>query len=535
MTNEEIKKRIILLCESYGILASKKIVTGAISYASNTKCSSSKEYYENALRKAKSLLKIEMRKEFSSNKNLYFSRMYRNLFTDPYYDDSKKLKIINDLFETVGPLSREDYLSIQGRFPKVKDFVSKQYGSNDSSSFEKYPALVSFLSYSPSNKDEINNIDETENIAKINDQLMHIMESGNSQAIEKLLFFNQGLVSRAAHSHYNVKNSSSLDFDDLMQLGNEGLLRAIECFDLSKGKSFSTYATLWIKQAIERGIDDTGRNVRVPVHRIEAAKKTKREIESLEKELGHFPSEEEILKFLKISRKDYLIYYEIMLGITSVDKKVNGERQTNTLADFSLIDNKLVDEEVFTKMENEYITNMIDSSLMFNENERFILKERLGLTTGRPATLSEVAKSFSCSHENIRQIQSKALQKIKTVLIELNLKDMELRPDIRRAYLSFLHSSEDSQFDYLACRTGLFDKRRLSQEEALKKIRGAKKLEQKVLKKLKNDKLYDPLLFIYDSSEWENKHKYEEEKKDKKAKGKVKVVKLPTAYFRKTV
>ena len=113
MTNEEIKKRIRLLCESYGILASKKIVTGAISYASNTKSSSSKEYYENALRKAKSLLKIEMRKEFSSNKNLYFSRVYRNLFTDPYYDDAKKIKIINNLFETVGPLTREDYLSIQ--------------------------------------------------------------------------------------------------------------------------------------------------------------------------------------------------------------------------------------------------------------------------------------------------------------------------------------------------------------------------------------------------------------------------------------
>lgn len=532
MTNEEIKKRLVLLCESYGILASKKIVTDSISYANATKCSSSKEYYENALRKAKSLLKIEMRKEFSSNKNLYFSRVYRNLFTDPYYDDVKKLRIINDFFEAVGPLSREDYLSFQGRFPMVKDFISKKYASG---SFEKYPALVSFLSCTPTNEDKIDSIDETENMAKVNDQLMHMMESGNSQAIEKLLSLNQGLVNRAAHSHYNVKNSSSLDFDDLMQLGNEGLLRAIECFDLSKGRSFSTYATLWIKQSIERGIDDTGRNVRVPVHRIEAAKKTKREIEALEKKLGHFPSEEEILRFLKISRKDYLIYCEIMLGVTSVDKTVNGERQNSTLADFSLIDNKLVDEEVFTKIENEYITSMIDSSLIFSENERFILKERLGLTAGRPSTLSEVAKSFSCSHERIRQIQSKAIQKIKTVLIELNLKDMELSPDVRRAYISFLHSSDDSQFDYLASRTGLFNKRRLSQEEALKSIRSAKNLEQKVLKKLKNDKLYDPILFIYDSSEWEKKHRDEIENKNKKVKGKVKVVKLPTSYFRRVV
>ena len=89
MTNEGIKKRIILLCESYGILASKKIVTCAISYANSAKCSSSKEYYENALRKAKSLLKNEMRKEFSSNKNLYCSRVYRNLFTNPYYESPK--------------------------------------------------------------------------------------------------------------------------------------------------------------------------------------------------------------------------------------------------------------------------------------------------------------------------------------------------------------------------------------------------------------------------------------------------------------
>lgn len=96
-----------------------------------------------------------------------------------------------------------------------------------------------------------------------------------------------------------------------------------------------------------------------------------------------------------------------------------------------------------------------------------------------------------------------------------------------------MHSSEDSQFNYLACRTGLFNKRRLSQEEALKNIRGAKKLEQKVLKKLKNDKLYDPLLFIYDSSEWENKHRNEAGNKDKKAK--LKVVKLPAACFRKVV
>lgn len=181
--------------------------------------------------------------------------------------------------------------------------------------------------------------------------LMRRIESGDSDTISKLLEVNMPLVYRAANMYFSFL-SSTVDYDDLIQFGSNGLLHSIETFDLSRDTSFSTYATWWIRQAVSRGIADTGRSVRVPVHRVLKNGRIARGISSLELELGRRPTESEILEKLDISRNDYLIYRETTMPVVSINKKID-EDDVMTLEDLLVCDDN-VDESVISECKKTF-------------------------------------------------------------------------------------------------------------------------------------------------------------------------------------
>ena len=241
-------------------------------------------------------------------------------------------------------------------------------------------------------------------------ELAKRVAEGDQDAVDELVQCNLKLVVSIA-KHYTNRG---MDILDLIQEGNLGLIKAINKFDYEKGFKFSTYATWWIRQAITRALADQARTIRIPVHMVETINKISRAQRRLVQELNRDPTPEEISEFLNLPNLTPDKIREIQLialDPVSLEKPV-GEEEDSHVGDFIVDkDNQLPNEYTNQVLKAERINLVLDQFL--NEREARVIRLRYGLEDGRTHTLEEVGKEFQVTRERIRQIEGKALKKLR--------------------------------------------------------------------------------------------------------------------------
>ena len=247
-------------------------------------------------------------------------------------------------------------------------------------------------------------------------ELAIAVENGDLEAKQRLAEANLRLVVSIAKRYVG----RGMQFLDLIQEGNMGLMKAVDKFDYSKGFKFSTYATWWIRQAITRAIADQARTIRIPVHMVETINKLVREQRNLLQELGQDPTPEQIAERMDMTPDKVREILKIAQEPVSLETPI-GEEDDSHLGDF--IEDEVIENPVdYTTrvVLREQLDEVLDT---LTDREENVLRLRLGLDDGKMRTLEDVGKVFNVTRERIRQIEAKALRKLRHPSRSKQLKD----------------------------------------------------------------------------------------------------------------
>ncbi|HEY2435564.1 MAG TPA: sigma-70 family RNA polymerase sigma factor [Solirubrobacteraceae bacterium] len=238
-------------------------------------------------------------------------------------------------------------------------------------------------------------------------ELAKRIERGDLEAKERMINSNLRLVVSQARRYQGL----GLPMGDLVQEGMLGLIRAVEKFDWRRGFKFSTYGTLWIRQAIQRGLQNTGRTIRVPVHVAQRQTKLRKLESELSTKLSREPSDEELAEVADFPLEEVRELRELSRSLTSLDQSVDDEGETS-LGELLASDRPEPVEELVDSERERQLNDVVDK---LPESERSVIRLRFGLTGEEPRTLGQAGKELGISAERARQLEEQGLRRLARV------------------------------------------------------------------------------------------------------------------------